>query len=267
MKHSLHLLPILFGVFVAAANGDEKIEIPEDELEIIAIESSRQFREPPTLPFSRRRLRRQSGDDENLFVYDGDFEDEGKGPWGEWQPSNGGQCSRTCGGGVLVDVRECEGDDDVDACKGPTKRFSSCNVTPCRRGSRDFREEQCAAFNRVAFEGKFYDWIPYLKAPRKCELNCMPRGERFYYRHAKKVEDGTACYDDDVKDGVGRVCVNGECRSVGCDGRLGSDAAEDKCRVCGGDGSNCVTETGLYTDEVRKIHKRGFLIVLFFIHV
>ena len=37
------------------------------------------------------------------------------------------------------------------------------------------------------FERKYYEWIPYLKAPRKCELNCMPRGERFYYRHSNKV--------------------------------------------------------------------------------
>lgn len=50
-----------------------------------------------------------------------------------------------------------------------------------------FREEQCAKFNNELFERKYYDWIPYLKAPRKCELNCMPKGERFYYRHAKKV--------------------------------------------------------------------------------
>ena len=51
----------------------------------------------------------------------------------------------------------------------------------------EYREEQCAKFNQELFERKYYDWIPYLKAPRKCELNCMPKGERFYYRHAKKV--------------------------------------------------------------------------------
>ena len=54
-----------------------------------------------------------------------------------------------------------------------------------------YREEQCAKFNQELFERKYYDWIPYLKAPRKCELNCMPKGERFYYRHAKKVCSST----------------------------------------------------------------------------
>ena len=94
------------------------------------------------------------------------------------------------------------------SCAGATKRFATCNPQPCPRGAKDFRwdlgmdlegyhfnlhnnleyrEEQCAKFNQELFERKYYDWIPYLKAPRKCELNCMPKGERFYYRHAKKV--------------------------------------------------------------------------------
>ena len=55
------------------------------------------------------------------------------------------------------------------------------------KGAKDFRIEQCSKFDSVPFERKNYKWIPYLKAPRKCELNCMPRGERFYYRHNKKV--------------------------------------------------------------------------------
>ena len=101
-------------------------------------------------------------------------------------------------------------------------------------------------YNSETFEGKLYSWIPYLRAPRKCELNCMPQGERFYYRHAKKasselkflfaehnsqtftqVIDGTTC---DLNDDVPRVCVDGECVAVGCDGELGGDKREDKCR-------------------------------------
>ena len=52
----------------------------------------------------------------------------------------------------------------------------------------------------------FVSWIPYTKAPKRCELNCMPRGERFYYRHKLKVVDGTRC-DDEKLD----VCVDGQC--------------------------------------------------------
>ena len=54
-----------------------------------------------------------------------------------------------------------------------------------------------------------------------------------------QVVDGTSC-DDEGR----RICVDGECSPVGCDGLLGSDTEEDKCRVCGGDGSSCQTVTG-----------------------
>ena len=42
-----------------------------------------------------------------------------------------------------------------------------------------------------------------------------------------QVIDGTTC---DLNDDVPRVCVDGECVAVGCDGELGGDKREDKCR-------------------------------------
>ena len=62
-----------------------------------------------------------------------------------------------------------------------------------------------------------------------------------------QVIDGTNC---DVRDGLPHVCVDGECRLIGCDGMLGSKATEDKCRVCGGDGSDCNTVTGVLEKSV-----------------
>ena len=59
-----------------------------------------------------------------------------------------------------------------------------------------------------------------------------------------QVVDGTSC-DDEGR----RICVDGECSPVGCDGLLGSDTEEDKCRVCGGDGSSCQTVTGVMRDQ------------------
>lgn len=38
-------------------------------------------------------------------------------------------------------------------------------------------------------------------------------------------------------------------QSVGCDLILGSDAEEDKCRICGGDGSTCNTITGEFMQK------------------
>ncbi len=46
------------------------------------------------------------------------------------------------------------------------------------------------------------------------------------------------------------MCVEGVCRAVGCDGMLGSPAREDKCRVCGGDGSGCLTSQGTLEEQV-----------------
>ena len=59
--------------------------------------------------------------------------------------------------------------------------------------------------------------------------------------------DGTTC---DLNDDVPRVCVDGECVAVGCDGELGGDKREDKCRVCGGQGENCNTVEGVLDDKV-----------------
>lgn len=77
----------------------------------------------------------------------------------------------------------------------------------CPESELDFRQQQCSHFDTVPFEGVRYTWVPYTKAPNPCELNCMPKGERFYYRHKAKVIDGTPCNDESLD-----VCVNGECQ-------------------------------------------------------
>lgn len=37
---------------------------------------------------------------------------------------------------------------------------------------------------------------------------------------------------------------------VGCDRILGSDVREDRCRICGGDGSSCMSVEGLFNDSL-----------------
>lgn len=46
-----------------------------------------------------------------------------------------------------------------------------------------------------------------LTAENPCELNCMPRGENFYYRHRSAVVDGTPCHP-----GRRDICVDGVCK-------------------------------------------------------
>lgn len=52
-----------------------------------------------------------------------------------------------------------------------------------------------------------------VQGSQRCELNCRPRGFRFYVRHTEKVQDGTLC-----QPGALDICVAGRClvRRVGC---------------------------------------------------
>ncbi|NXJ31915.1 PPN protein, partial [Ciconia maguari] len=160
------------------------------------------------------------------------------GSWGEW-----GKCSRSCGGGVSFRQRRCysQRTEGASSCVGPTRSYRSCNVQSCPEGSQDFRAEQCAEFDGVEFQGKKYKWLPYYGAPNKCELNCIPKGENFYYRHKEAVVDGTTC-----EPGKRDICVEGACQAVGCDNMLESAKKEDKCLQCGGDGSTCYAVKGTF---------------------
>ncbi|XP_032128708.1 papilin-like isoform X4 [Sapajus apella] len=160
------------------------------------------------------------------------------GPWGQWSP-----CSRTCGGGISFQERSCYSQrrDGGSSCVGPTRSHRSCRTESCPDGARDFRAEQCAEFDGVEFQGRRYRWLPYYGAPNKCELNCIPKGENFYYKHREAVVDGTPC-----EPGKRDMCVDGSCRVVGCDHQLDSSKQEDKCLQCGGDGTTCYPVTGTF---------------------
>ncbi|XP_062947956.1 papilin isoform X2 [Cynocephalus volans] len=167
------------------------------------------------------------------------------GPWGQWSP-----CSRTCGGGISFQERPCYSQrrDGGSSCVGPARTHRSCRTESCPEGARDFRAEQCAEFDGTEFQGRRYRWLPYYGAPNKCELNCIPKGENFYYKHREAVVDGTPC-----EPGKRDVCVDGRCRVVGCDHQLDSSKQEDKCLQCGGDGTTCYPVTGTFdANDLRR---------------
>uniref|UniRef100_A0A803YGQ3 Papilin n=1 Tax=Meleagris gallopavo TaxID=9103 RepID=A0A803YGQ3_MELGA len=175
------------------------------------------------------------------------------GSWGEW-----GKCSRSCGGGVSVRQRRCyfQRTESASSCIGPTRSYRSCNIQSCMESSRDFRAEQCAEFDGTEFQGKKYKWLPYYGAPNKCELNCIPKGENFYYRHKETVIDGTTC-----EPGKRDICVEGVCQAVGCDNILESTKKEDKCLQCGGDNSTCYDVKGTFdVPNLPKGYNQMFII-------
>ncbi|KAA8584306.1 hypothetical protein FQN60_008091 [Etheostoma spectabile] len=133
-------------------------------------------------------------------------------------------------------------------CLGERKRYRSCNTDACPAGSRDFREKQCGDFDSMPFRGKYYNWKPYTGGGVKpCALNCLAEGYNFYTERSPAVIDGTRCQADSLD-----ICINGECKHVGCDNILSSDAKEDRCRVCGGDGSTCEATEGLFNESLPR---------------
>lgn len=48
------------------------------------------------------------------------------------------------------------------------------------------------------------------------------------------------------------ICVCICMQHVGCDRILGSDVREDRCRICGGDGSSCQVIEGVFNDSLSE---------------
>ncbi|XP_066124133.1 ADAMTS-like protein 4 isoform X2 [Saccopteryx bilineata] len=134
----------------------------------------------------------------------------------------------------------------VPRCSGENEQLRACSQAPCPPEQPDPRALQCAAFDSQEFMGQLYQWEPFteVQGSQRCELNCRPRGFRFYVRHTEKVQDGTLC-----QPGALDICVAGHCLSPGCDGILGSGRRPDGCGVCGGDDSTCHLVSGNLTDR------------------
>ncbi|CAH1244241.1 ADAMTS6 [Branchiostoma lanceolatum] len=173
--------------------------------------------------------------------------DGGWGPWSDWS-----DCTRTCGIGVSFSERHCNETAPAHGgkyCVGERKRYRTCNTMDCPLNSRDFREVQCAEHNDLPFRGKSYEWKPYTEGVDPCALTCLAVGYNFYTERRAKVVDGTRCSNDPLSFDI---CINGECRLVGCDRLLDSHTVEDKCRLCGGDGTTCETVSGDVDEDLPR---------------
>lgn len=51
-------------------------------------------------------------------------------------------------------------------------------------------------------------------------------------------------------------------QKVGCDKEIGSNKAEDKCGVCGGDNSHCRTVKGTFTRTPKKLGRNSIFMHL-----
>ncbi|KAK2837875.1 hypothetical protein Q5P01_015087 [Channa striata] len=161
------------------------------------------------------------------------------GGWGHW--STWSHCSRTCGMGVQSAERECNNPKPEFGgkyCTGERKRYRTCNTQPCQVTGPTFREMLCSEFDTVPYHNELYQWIPVSNPLNPCELNCRPIAEFFSEKMLDAVTDGTPCF---MNNKSRNVCINGACKEVGCDYGIESNAVEDRCGVCLGDGTSCET--------------------------
>uniref|UniRef100_A0A8C7QLI8 ADAM metallopeptidase with thrombospondin type 1 motif, 12 n=1 Tax=Oncorhynchus mykiss TaxID=8022 RepID=A0A8C7QLI8_ONCMY len=159
------------------------------------------------------------------------------GNWGQW--SSWSHCSRTCGAGVQSADRECNHPKPEFGgryCTGERRRYRICNTKPCQKAKPTFREMLCSEFDTVPYQNELYEWVPVATSP--CELHCRPVREHFSEKMLDAVTDGTPCF---MNNNSRSICVNGVCKEVGCDYGIDSNALEDQCGVCLGDGSSCET--------------------------
>ncbi|XP_040436433.1 A disintegrin and metalloproteinase with thrombospondin motifs 12 isoform X1 [Falco naumanni] len=190
---------------------------------------------------------------ENKWCFSGECITVGKTPeaihggWGVW--SSWSHCTRTCGAGVQSAERPCDNPEPQfggDYCTGERKRYRMCNISPCRKGLPTFRQMQCSEFDTVPYQNEFYHWVPVYNTANPCELHCRPVDGHFSEKMLDAVTDGTPCFE-------GRhsrdICINGMCKTVGCDYEINSNATEDQCGVCLGDGSACRTVTMMFNQS------------------
>ncbi|XP_043933631.1 A disintegrin and metalloproteinase with thrombospondin motifs 7-like [Protopterus annectens] len=169
------------------------------------------------------------------------------GGWGAWSSWNA--CTRTCGAGVQNAERQCNNPVPKYGgryCLGERKRYRICNIKPCPNDKSTFRHIQCSQFDAMPYKGKLYKWLPVPNTINPCALHCRPAAEYFSEKLLDAVVDGTPCYEGSTsKD----VCINGICKNVGCDYEIDSNAIEDQCGVCHGNGSTCETVKKMFEES------------------
>jgi len=116
-------------------------------------------------------------------------------------------------------------------CLGERRQYRVCNSNPCDPEAATFREQQCSQHDNDEQQ-----WTPLLSTEPQnlCKLQCRNKVD-MNKTVAPTAKDRTPC-----RPGTKDMCVAGECRVVGCDWVQGSDAVDDRCGVCQGNGTECI---------------------------
>ncbi|XP_069699522.1 A disintegrin and metalloproteinase with thrombospondin motifs 12-like [Periplaneta americana] len=179
-------------------------------------------------------------------------EDGGWGQWSEWS-----LCSRTCGSGIASSERHCNNPMPRSGgknCVGNRKRHRICSSEPCSAFEPSFRDVQCSEFDNWVFpeDGKVHKWKGhFVREGNPCKLVC--KSDNGVVAVLKKsVTDGTVCFR-----GIRDICIGGVCREIPCDLDFESEAVEDRCGVCHGDGGSCnITDGTMFFQEDKTAPKK-----------
>ncbi|KAL1139741.1 hypothetical protein AAG570_006719, partial [Ranatra chinensis] len=173
------------------------------------------------------------------------------GEWGEW--THWSACSRSCGGGVETSHRSCNNPLPSRGgryCIGNWLRHKMCATQPCLGYSPTFVDIQCKMTDKRPYRGRHYSWNHFHTFFRDsgCTLVCINERGIVAVR-SSVVLDGTPC-NPSRRD----VCIEGECKVVGCDWVIDSKAKEDMCGICHGNGTECRVVQGTFMEPTIKGH-------------
>ncbi|XP_071953058.1 A disintegrin and metalloproteinase with thrombospondin motifs 3-like [Antedon mediterranea] len=183
------------------------------------------------------------------------FMNQINGGWTDWSPWT--QCSYPCGGGVTSRTRECSNPRPENGgryCEGEMDEFKVCNKEKCKGKAEDMRALYCESYGNEITKG---DWKPHQleDEDRLCMVTCENRDTNEVKTFDFFISDGVSCsYENPYG-----ICVQGYCRTIGCDKEFDSNMMADDCGVCGGDNSQCQypEETYIETlDTERKLIAR-----------
>ncbi|KAK2575571.1 hypothetical protein KPH14_011286 [Odynerus spinipes] len=180
------------------------------------------------------------------------------GGWSGW--SSWGKCSRSCGVGVQCRSRACNNPRPAYGgkyCAGPSDDCKICESPKCPT-SVDLRAQQCSKligildFKEISSRANV-TWLAHEaeELDSKCRLVCRSKetGEIFYSR--KNLMNGTPC-----SYGSTDICIQGECRRMGCDNVLNSEKLLDTCGTCDGKDTDCDYVVNKFQRKLRRAMTR-----------
>ena len=126
--------------------------------------------------------------------------------WGPWSPWS--KCSRSCDEGLQTRRRVCL---SPEGCEGSATAWRACGLQACEQSAISWRDEQCARYNNIAYQGTYHLWKSIEKQESPCSLHCQALDQpQVITMFESKAEDGTRCRGSSLK-----LCLAGSCEVRG----------------------------------------------------